>query len=432
MCDIVNSYILHIKMPPCAQPIVYAHFRRRVTYCMARAQVAPPRNKGLRQAIRNVACCLRFTPSRKRSSAVRGSLAIWCDPIETEIDGHAPKIELHFNMWQDLPQDNAALDVGFRIKEARTIRQLHFYIPAEISLDRVTDLSTVLKNKNTISAIFNNVLKIGSENSLTYQVKNSNDKVYLRVVYIDFEKHLSIFHLKDGDNTDGTVLTFNDSLFQNLDEVGDYYIRLRLKFGRKELYKLFASKFDAEEKLFISVFSRTDIIEFRVNEKRNFSNTLRSNIPNMFFPDISAIHFLLARRVDVELIKSHADFRKMRKLEPNIWDHYLEQFGKVPSEMVIYHWREIAQPGASVDDFMALAIFRKFIPNFGLYALALALFGGLGSAVQGTLAALLKQITEGKQTTELTIQLSALVMLGLALLGLYDRIRKNRSENGDV
>jgi hypothetical protein len=334
-------------------------------------------------------------------------------------------------MWQDLPGDNAALDVGFRIKEARTIRELHFYIPAEISLDRITDLSRILKDDKTVSAIFNNVLQVSCENSDTYQVITPKKKVYLRVAYIDFSKHVYLCYIRDGGSVDGTVIAFNEALLRNLDDVGDYYIRFRIKFSRKQFYDVFASKYDAEEKLFISVFSRTDIIEFGVNERRNFSKPLISKIPDMFFPEISAIHFLLARGIEVELIKSHADFRKMRKLEPGIWDSYLAQFGKVSNEMVIYHWRVIAQAGATVDDFMALAIFRKYITNFKHYAIALALFGGLGSAVQGTLAAGLA-LAESNNFGGFAIQGLTLLILAFALFYLYERIRRDTAEKSDA
>jgi hypothetical protein len=342
-------------------------------------------------------------------------------------------------MWQDLPGGCAALDIGFRLKEARTIDELHLYIPGEVSLGRIRDLSKELQNDNTISAIFNDVLSISSENSANYIVQNQRGQVYLRVVYLDFAKHLRILPIKGRDCIDGTVITFTNTLLRTLDDVGDYYVRFRIMFTKSEFYGVFASKYDSDGKLFISAFARTDIIEFRVNERRNFSKPLRNAFAKMWAPDICAIHFLLARSIDAELIKSHTDFRKMRKLEPDIWDSYLSQFGK-PERMVIYHWRSIADQDKTVEDFMALAIFRKFMPNYSLYAAALLLFGGFGSTLQALATATLSPVYTSLLSPVLSptnllitrkdiiVQFLIVLLFTLLLMLLYRHIRKTTSE----
>ena len=53
---------------------------------------------------------------------MNGSLAVWCDTTPRQVSGLEPRLDLHFNMWLDLPgTDSDVLDVGILFKEARQI-----------------------------------------------------------------------------------------------------------------------------------------------------------------------------------------------------------------------------------------------------------------------------------------------------------------------
>ena len=130
-----------------------------------------------------------------------------------------------------------------------------------------------------------------------------------------------------------------------------------------------------------SGFHSTDVIEFRVNERRNFGDYLRKI--KMEFPKIEAIDYFLVRDISTELVQSHADFRKMRRLEPKLWDRYLRELGtSAPERWIIFHWREGGIPGADVEDFIALAFFTK--PRYHLlaYLAVIVLLGAAGSGIQ--------------------------------------------------
>ena len=88
-----------------------------------------------------------------------GSLAIWCEPVTSPAKGHGPRLELHFNMWKDLPSADDVLDIGFLFDDVRTIRKLHFYVPASVPLESIVDLSRVLHDDKTLSAVFDEIFK---------------------------------------------------------------------------------------------------------------------------------------------------------------------------------------------------------------------------------------------------------------------------------
>ncbi len=139
--------------------------------------------------------------------------------------------------------------------------------------------------------------------------------------------------------------------------------------------------------MFLSSFYKTEMVEFRVNEKRNIPPALRDKYNPIIFPCFKFIHYFLVRGTSVEIIRQHSAFRKMRRLEPSLWEHYLEELGSPrPESMIIYHWRSPAQEtGAKATDFIALTIFRRAKANPLLYMAAILLLGAGGSATQAFL-----------------------------------------------
>ena len=316
---------------------------------------------------------------------MNGSLAVWCDTAPRQVSGLEPRLDLHFNMWLDLPGANSdVLDIGILFKEARQIEQLNLYVPALIPRDAIIDLSEVLHHDQTLSAVFNSTLFVGADRILEghrkrgFEVRDSKDKITLRVVCLDFDSDVEVELLQ---GNEGTIIKFTKSMFLGINEVGGaHYVRFRIKL-KGELRTLFRNASNPHDSMLRSGFHSTDVIEFRVNERRNFGDYLRKI--KMEFPKIEAIHYFLVRDISTELVQSHADFRKMRRLEPKLWDRYLRELGtSAPERWIIFHWREGGIPGADVEDFIALAFFTK--PRYHLlaYLAVIVLLGAAGSGIQ--------------------------------------------------
>ena len=348
---------------------------------------------------------------------MNGSLAVWCDTTPRQVSGLEPRLDLHFNMWLDLPgTDSDVLDVGILFKEARQIEQLNLFLPALISREAIIDLSDVLHHDQTLSAVFNSMLSVGTDRIIEgqinrrFEVRDSKDKISLFVVCLDLQSDLDVEQLQ---GNEGTIIRFTKNMFLGINEVGGtHYVRFRIKL-REDLRTLFRNASNPHDRMFLSGFHSTDVIEFRVNERRNFGDFLRKI--KMEFPKIEAIHYFLVRDISTELVQSHADFRKMRRLEPKLWDSYLRELGtSAPEKWIIYHWKEGGTPGANVEDFIALTFFTK--PRYHLltYLTVIVLLGAAGSALQAYWTLLVKSAANLKEDS-IWIPISLIVLVIMSI-----------------
>jgi hypothetical protein len=94
------------------------------------------------------------------------------------------------------------------------------------------------------------------------------------------------------EDTPETVVVLTDKFFQRLrSQVGDHYVRLRIRLTG-DLSKLFVNEVPPPDGFLLSSFYKDETIEFRLNEKRNFSRALHSKMTskNMDEPTIETIH----------------------------------------------------------------------------------------------------------------------------------------------
>jgi len=364
---------------------------------------------------------------------MRGSFSVWCTSRDNEeVSGHDPRLELHFNIWCGLPGNIPdVLDIGILFKEARPIRELFLYVPRIVKRDQVQDLSQLLKHAATLSAVFNETLEVGNERPGSFDVQK-NGEVAFRIFSLDLDNpaQASIEVLPEEDGQSGTVVRLGGEIISQISGVGDHYIRLRVALSGN-LSDMLVSRIEPSDRLFLSSFYRMQMIEFRLNEKRNFSKELRERQKSGRAPVISAVHYFLVRDLSVEMVQSHATFRKMRRLEPRLWDNYLSGLGRPkPEDMIIYHWRDIAESGKTVEDFVALASFREAGNNLWLYIAAIIFLGAIGSGTQSLLSSLLPTIASWAgypMDYNLGIQVCVINLLAVCLLLLYWQVRPKKT-----
>jgi hypothetical protein len=362
---------------------------------------------------------------------MRGSLAIWCTTEQTDGSGHRPEVELHFNIWSGLPGNIPdVLDIGFLFKRPRKIQRLFLYIPGKVERSQLKDLSGVLKNRTALSAVFNDTLDVGHDAEGAFDVMRDVDLAF-RIIEVDIENpdQVSLDQFIEDDGRPGTVIVLEPSIIGRVSDVADHYIRLRLALS-DELEGMLVSHIDPSDRIFLSSFYETQVIEFRVNEKRNYSNALRRRQKNGRPPIISTIHYFLVRDLRVEMVQAHATFRKMRRLEPGLWDGYLEGLGSPnPENMIIYHWRESANSDHGIEDFIALAAFREAGRNIPVFILAIVLLGIIGNAAQALLTWLISLFRGDLSATSNIWPQAAIILfacsgLGVLYVGARPKIRR--------
>jgi hypothetical protein len=370
---------------------------------------------------------------------MRGSIAIWHDTLDDGAKGYAPRAEIHINIWKGDKRNNKRrfhlLDIGVRFKEVRSLRTLSICLPFEVEPEQISDLFDVMHHSSTLSAIFNETLSAGElqNNGKIFTALDERKKVQFYVSRCS-ESDRGLTSIGTGQDV-GTVIMRNDGFFDRIrGKIGDQYFRLRVSvpFGAKNG---FVSEVVPDDSAFLSTISTNEIVEFRLNERRNFSTAILDRLSGSAdLIEVSAVHYFLIRDMTVEMTQSHNSFKKIRRLEPEIWTRYLRKEPQiVPENMIIYHWSSIAQPDGTVESFTALATFRAYITGrLRVYAMVVVALGAMGSALQSCSQAPLTALVGGYGTQEpwstAMANFVTMIVLCLVLIYLVERGRPRSSD----
>ena len=347
-------------------------------------------------------------PCWRSRRLMRGTLALWYEPVvkvpkteEADVGVLAPEevpqpcVELHFNLWRDLSSSTNSLDVGFVLSELSGLRRFYLYIPAPVRRTHIKDLAPVLRVGATLNAVFNEVVTLRAEGDSSYEiVPHCNPP--LNVFFIG-EQDLKVESFKEGDNFIGTRIAFTEALCSRLrDCLTNVYLRIRIELVGTAA-DLFSSEIFASDRAFASSIGRFELTEFRLNERRSYPPRI-AELADRYDFNIRQLHYFLIRDLQHRLLVQHAPFRKVRRLERDLWADYLagstsaHQFklsAKLASRLVIYHWRKDADAGSAIDGFIAFASFSASTHNIALYAAVIVLLGAAGSALAAAAAAYL-------------------------------------------
>lgn len=304
-----------------------------------------------------------------------------------------PRLKLHVNLWRDLDKKFNFLDVGLLLTNVEKIDRIYLYLPTQIDLGDVFDLSGALKDVETLNAVFNEVSNLVRDKDRYFLVTAKPRK--LRAIYkIDVSRDISIDPVNVPGKPNGTIIALNNSLCSEIVQADkshkEHYVRLRI-FLDGPAQNLFTTEDRAAS---VGLALTQDILEtteFRLNERRSFPpDVLQRTIDGQFF--LESIHYFLIRSRDYQLSSQHQNFRKVRRLEDEIWSSYLSVGKPTPRShnrsadgMTIYQWRELAGTKAgekqSIDDFIAYASFRTGRPRIWTYLIAILAIGGVGGAI---------------------------------------------------
>lgn len=335
-------------------------------------------------------------------SEMNGTLALWFEPHHPEAAASPPRLNLHVNVWKDISDSHNFLDLGFQFSDAADLGRFYLFFPVLFAVERVSDLSRIMKYSKTLSAVFNDVVEVAETADRFFKTE------------IDDRPHLTIHHIDDGDlaiepvqmedGSRGCTLQFTDALCRRLrdrpDE--DHYLRVRFVLDG-ERSTLFSTEVRAGDWRFASASNVLELNEFRLNERRSFPRQITRASRDKFL-NIRSIHYFLVRDVERQIVLQFPEARKVRQLEAALWGPYLDhrpgvkngRVAKALPRLMIYHWRELApkpseaaprrwfskaehvdEPG--LEDFITFASFRRAKPNHLVYAVAIVILGGLGS-----------------------------------------------------
>ncbi len=278
------------------------------------------------------------------------SLALWKESVSGTKD-KVPHAEIHFNLWK-LPARKKSeferfLDIGLLLDEISDIKQLHIYYPAKITIDKVEDLvGKIVKSQDNrlINTLFN----------ANYHINVDSNSDYTKILDNGEEK-FSLYELKPESNIQvadinhGTKITI---CFKGT-KPDKAYIRIRINHDYTSLFSHIDNPSNA---IFQSAFSKTEIIDFRINEARELSNELLESIEEVGVRyHFNKIHFFFICSSREEYLFSHIPFISARQLEKDRWKNYLGDKSTNQEAILAYHWKEKGrEEGVGIEDFNAL------------------------------------------------------------------------------
>ncbi len=257
-------------------------------------------------------------------------IAIWCSSKNSQSASHS--LEVHFNLWKLGKRRNANcfLDIGLMIQEATEVSHINIFIPQPVARFDIEDLGiTFRKNPDLVSTIFNEDYRISSRAQDKIVEVLSVDRIPIFYMYVlDLDSDVSIENAFGG-----SIIKIR--IPKELADKKHYY-RIRLK---SPYVDSISHIYTPSNSLLESAFSQTELVDFRINEKRNLNRSLSERIHSEGEISFNKTHLFLMREASDDYVYSHKPPDGSRQLEADLWKGYIGSdysFDKI----IAYHWKE--------------------------------------------------------------------------------------------
>ena len=302
------------------------------------------------------------------------SIAIW-PVLHTESKEIIP-IELHFNLWRikkkfwanvpiffkdrnwkELISRDNFLDIGLKVGKCHEIKKICIYIPGNIIKDNIRDMGSIISADTTVlNSVFNEELNVvATDNPKLKEIINSEKQKLFFIYAIDVKSDIVC-----SSSEPGTIVEIlcNDKC--NRDSETYFRIRISSNFVEELTYN-----FRPISSFYESAFNQTEVIDFRVNEKRNLTPSLLEKIKNHFY--FTKIHYLLLRNSEDEFLFSNKQIYSSRELEKDVWQKYIDghKYKYKYRRILAYHFKEKQQDGKdNITSYNLLAKFKIEKQNY--------------------------------------------------------------------
>lgn len=280
-------------------------------------------------------------------------IAIWC--THPQHQPHKPQpneLECHFNLWmlkgintRKHDKLDCFLDIGMMLSHAEEMTHINIFVPDRLDKLNIQDLGLAFKNTALVSSVFNEdygVLARAKEK--TIEVQRANGERLFDIYMLDLENDVSV-ECQFG----GSIIRIQ--LPDHLKDKKHYYrVRLKCAFVDQAgyIYKPPASS------ILEGAFFQTELIDFRLNEKRNLHSSLLEVLRQNGDVCFTKTHFFLMREASDDYVFSHKP-PGGRQLEKDIWKVYVGEAYSF-EQITAYHWKESVPHGS----FNVFVKFRSF------------------------------------------------------------------------
>lgn len=326
------------------------------------------------------------------------SLVLYCKSDDKETTSNndsqqhkAETVEFHINLWKvkkGVVKVIPNLIFDFGIKFDSTITELCLFLPFRISKKQgVKDLGKCLStNRNLLNAVFNEDLICQSASNHCFSKITNNtteNDIDPFFIYHLGEDNFRIEDYTEESEIKGTYLTIiiNGNPSNNgKTPIEKYYVRFRVYVEKiKEIVRTEILSND----LLQAAFSRMDLFDIRLNEKREIPSKVEEKMKKEQFElcSFNKLHFFYI--VDThETIDNGIDIRKdSRLLENEQWIDYEPHSNIVNVNYIAHHWkrRKEDKPISHFSLFFSTIYPRLSIVRLTAYFSVVILLGWIGS-----------------------------------------------------
>lgn len=257
--------------------------------------------------------------------------------------------ELHTNYWK-IPLKHGKyerfVDLGIYINDvARDVSTISFYLPFKITKSDISDLGNKLKDSNLLCTLFNGEYSIQNiANSPSYySVKSRNDDHRTFWLYILGDNNFEIKEVSPIGCLVNVKILSLPKIDVGIRPADNEKPKKRNLYFRFRIRNIPNNCFFYEESIsndFLqSAFSKTEMIDFRVNEIREIDpKALEYITKDKNFVMFNKIHFYFVGSSEEEQIVGASDYNDCRILNQEKWNPYIDE-SVTTRHLMAYHWK---------------------------------------------------------------------------------------------
>lgn len=313
-----------------------------------------------------------FGHTKDKTESIHNSLQIWYEGTDNA------RLQLDINVWRlkDLWQRRIYLDFGINVLDSKFVKKVYIYFPFAIDKSNILDLGSELEKVSLLNGIFNENYVINKHNKNIFVKEENNNNVVFSIYQLDIDKDISFETCYSG-----TIISFNVKGMTH----PRYY---RFRIYAKDYGTLF-EKYKPRNSFFDSAFIETEMVDFRINEKRNQDVGLLEIMEENKKFNIVDINFFVMSPIQDEIESDGVNLVYKRQLEMgDFWKEYLKCKYK---RMSVYKCKTTIEK-VIIDDFNCFCKIKYRKSNLGtilIYLLVLCsltvLFNFISNVVWSTI-----------------------------------------------
>lgn len=272
---------------------------------------------------------------------IHNSIQIWYEAKGTDEAG----LDLDINIWRlKSIETKVFMDFGLKIEKSSDVNQVYIYFPFIFEKQSVSDLGETFRNPVILKGIFNEnyVISDNTNNPKNLLVKDDDTNDVLFSIYtFSNENDLKVENIYDG-----TIISF---VVKKAVQTDIRYYRFRIATRD---YSPFIEHHRPKNTFFESAFIETELLDFRINEKRNQDPNLIEKITEHMRFRLNNINFFVMTSINDEVISDGINLIYKRQLEMGgFWKSYLKMNYK---KMSVYKSNFVRKDG-KIDGFTCFA-----------------------------------------------------------------------------